>query len=505
MLRKIPFAGAWILALAMAPSDARPRDAILAAARLLGADTITSLRFTASRATFSVGQNFTPSDPWPRVRVKNYIASINYETASMRQDFLREMDPVMPRGGGVPFVGERHQIQTVSGNYAWDEPIPPDPQAGSFPAGCCTPPEAGGTPPISAPAPGSQVACMLMLLATPQGFVKAALANNATSTKVLDGTAVSFVIAGKYKMSGLINANDEVTRVQTWIEQSIIGDMLVETDHSGYKDFGGVLFPSRILQKTDGFPSLDLAVTSVQANPPADITVPDSVRNAPPTVVTVNSQKLTDGVFWLTGGTHHSLAIEMKDYIVLVDTPNGEPRALAVIAKAKELIPGKPLRYVVAMHHHWDHLGGIRTAIDEGATIVTHKTNKALLERAARAPFTIEPDRLSRSKKPLRLETVAAERTLDDGRRTIKLFTMTGFDHTDDMLMVYLPRERILAEADAYTPPATPTTPVIAPKVPYAAALYTNVRRLKLDVQTIAPFHGMRTADMAEVARQARP
>ena len=81
----------------------------------------------------------------------------------------------------------------------------------------------------------------------------------------------------------------------------------------------------------------------------------------------------------------------------------------------------------------------------------------------------------------------------------------TGFDHTDDMLMGYLPRERILAEADAYTPPATPTTPLVAAKVPYAAALYANVRRHKLDVQTIAPFHGMRTADMAEVARQARP
>ena len=73
----------------------------------------------------------------------------------------------------------------------------------------------------------------------------------------------------------------------------------------------------------------------------------------------------------------------MKDYIVLVDTPNGEARASAVLAKAKEMIPGKPIRYVVAMHHHWDHMGGIRTAIDEGATIVTHESNRALLERPA--------------------------------------------------------------------------------------------------------------------------
>ena len=94
----------------------------------------------------------------------------------------------------------------------------------------------------------------------------------------------------------------------------------------------------------------------------------------------------------------------------------------------------------------------------------------------------------------------SAEAALTDGERTIKLYTMTGFEHTADMLMVYLPNEKVLAEADAYSPPETPTTPIPAPRVPYAAALYDNIRRLKLDVQTIAPFHGARVHDVAEVA-----
>jgi glyoxylase-like metal-dependent hydrolase (beta-lactamase superfamily II) len=81
---------------------------------------------------------------------------------------------------------------------------------------------------------------------------------------------------------------------------------------------------------------------------------------------------------------------------------------------------------------------------------------------------------------------------------------MTGFDHTDDMLMVYLPHEKILVEADAYTPPETPITPLIAPKVPSAAALYDNIQRLKLDVKTVVPFHGARTAEIVELARQAK-
>jgi glyoxylase-like metal-dependent hydrolase (beta-lactamase superfamily II) len=249
---------------------------------------------------------------------------------------------------------------------------------------------------------------------------------------------------------------------------------------------------------------MELVVSAVTVNPPAAISQPPEASSAAAMSSTnVMSQEVADGVFWLAGGTHHSLAIAMRDHIILVDTPNGEARALAVIAKAKALLPGKSVRYVVVTHHHWDHMGGIRAAIDAGATIVTHAANRALLERAATAPHTIHPDRLSQSKQPLKLEVVDAEHTLTDGSRTVKLYTMSGFDHTAGMLLVYLPNEKVLAEADAYSPPDTPTTPLIAPKVPYAAALYDNIHRLKLDVRTIVPFHGMRTANMTELARQA--
>ncbi len=485
--------------------------ALQRAVSLLGADKIKTLEFRASGANFTVGQNFTPNDPWPRVTVKSYRALIDYETSSIRLELLREMGATMPPGGGVPFTGELPQIQEVSGGQAWNVPVTVSSPGGAGPATPCTVPEAGGTSwagpggsPEPAPAPESQLECMLMIWATPQGFVKAAMANHAMTKKVKDGIEVSFVIADKYKMTGIINASDQVTSVHSWIEQSIVGDMLIETNYNAYKDFGDIQFPQHILQKQDGFPSLELTVTSVTANPAVDIAVPDNLRNAPARAVKVDAQKIAAGIFWLTGGTHHSLAIEMSDYIVLVDTPNGEARALAEIAKAKEIIPGKPIRYIVAMHHHWDHLGGIRTAVDEGATIVTHETNKAFLERIAKAIFTISPDKLSISKKPLKLQTVDAEGMLTDGKRTIKFYTMSGFEHTADLLMVYLPKESVLAEADAYTPPETPTTPLIAPRIPYAASLHDNIQKLNLDVETIVPFHGARTVGLAEVARQSR-
>jgi glyoxylase-like metal-dependent hydrolase (beta-lactamase superfamily II) len=193
----------------------------------------------------------------------------------------------------------------------------------------------------------------------------------------------------------------------------------------------------------------------------------------------------------------------MKDHIVLVDVPQTEERALAVIAKAKEVIPNKPIRYLVTSHHHWDHLGGIRAAIDEGATIVTHQSNKAFLERVAKTPHTLNPDRLSASKKPLKIQTVGAKGTLTDGTRTIELHLLTNYEHTGDMLVVYLPQEKILGEPDAFTAPATPTTALVVTAVPYAAALYDNIQRLKLDVKTIAPFHGARLTDVAELSKAA--
>jgi len=498
-----------VLAVSLAACQSAPEPAIKRAATVLRVNAIKTLELKASGVSFTVGQNFTANDPWPPVTIKTYTAVINYESGAMRVELLREMGTTMPRGGGVPFTGELPQMQAVSGQNAWNLPVPVDAQVGAGPATPCTLPEAGGTSwagpggsPGPAPAPESQVECMLTMWATPHGFIKGAIANNATAKHTENGTEVSFTIGGKYKMTGVINTQGQVEKVQTWIGQSIVGDMLIETEYSDYKDFGGVQFPQHILQKQDGFPSLDLKVESVMPNP-VEINLPSNGDSAPTSTVTVNAQKVADGVFWLTGGTHHSLAIEMNDYIVLVDTPNGEARALAVIAKAKEVIPGKSISYVVAMHHHWDHMGGIRTAIDEGATIITHQTNREFLERVAKSPQTINPDRLSISKKPLKLQTVDAESTLTDGKRTIKLYTMTGFEHTDDLLLVYLPNEKILAEADAYTPPVTPTTPLIPPKVPYAAALYDNIQRLKLEVQTIVPFHGTRTVDLREVATQS--
>jgi glyoxylase-like metal-dependent hydrolase (beta-lactamase superfamily II) len=481
-----------VCAVAHVVSANAQQTALQTAATTLGVANLKTLQFNASGRMFSVGQNYSASDPWPAVPVREYVATANFETASMRTELLREMGPVMPRGGGAPFTGQQRQIGFVSGNFAWNVPAP----APNAPA--------GGAAPQAQPNAGAQPERMLALLATPQGFVKAAMANNATARQVRGGTEVAFTVDGKYRMTGLINGQGQVTRVQTAFDHPIVGDMPVVTTYSAYQTLGGVQFPTRIVQTQDGFPAWDLTVSGVTANPAFEVTVPDNVRNAPPPAAPmVAVEKLGEGVFYLTGGTHHSLAVEMRDHIVVVDVPNNEARAVAVLAKAKETIPNKPIRYVVTSHHHWDHLGGIRSAIDEGATIVTHQSNKAFLERVARTPHTLVPDRLATSRKPVRIQTVGDRGQLTDGTRTLELHRLQGYEHTVDMLVGYLPKEGILVEPDAFTPPAKAGLPLAAAAVPYAKALQANIQRLKLNVQVIAPFHGNRKSDMAELAQAA--
>ena len=128
-----------------------------------------------------------------------------------------------------------------------------------------------------------------------------------------------------------------------------------------------------------GHPVLDITVSKVAANPAVDIAVPDPVRSFTPPAVNVEVEKLADGVYYVKGGSHHSIAIDQRDHIVVVEGPQNEARSTAVIAKVKETIPNKPIRYLINTHQHFDHSGGLRTYVDEGATIVTHALEQAVL------------------------------------------------------------------------------------------------------------------------------
>ena len=297
---------------------------------------------------------------------------------------------------------------------------------------------------------------------------------------------------GKYKIEGTVDAQNLVTKTDTWLPNPVLGDMLVETTFSGYKVFDGVKFPTTIVQKQGGSTTLELNVSSVNANPGLNMSVPEAVIAATAPAIKVESQKLGDGIWFVAGGSHNSMVVEFPTYITVIEAPLGEARSLAVIAEAKRLVPNKPIKYLINTHSHFDHSGGVRTYVAEGATIITQEMNAAFYQKAWAAPRTLAPDNLSKNPRKAEFLPVKEKYVLTEGDRTLEIFHEAGSMHNGGMLLVYFPKDKIFEEADDYTPdlPQLAAPSGIRPPV-FMANLMKEIQLLKLNPVTVAPMHGI--------------
>ena len=184
----------------------------------------------------------------------------------------------------------------------------------------------------------------------------------------------------------------------------------------------------------------------------------------------------------ILGGPNNTVAVELSNYIVMIEAPQNEQRALAFIAEARRQIPNKPSRYVINTHHHFDHSGGLRAFADEEATIVKHALNAGFYERISDAPRTLTPDRLFQSGKTSIFDTLTEMNVLTDGTRTIKMPLVQDSPHCDGIIMAYLPEERMLVEADIFDSPG-PGVPGVTEGIPTVADLVDNIERVELDVR----------------------
>jgi len=188
------------------------------------------------------------------------------------------------------------------------------------------------------------------------------------------------------------------------------------------------------------------------------------------------------------------MAVEFRDFVAVVEAPLNEERSLAVIAEVYRLVPNKPIRYLVNTHHHFDHSGGLRTYVAEGATIVTHQANRDFYEEVFFSPLprALQPDRLFTLNpdvvRDAVFEMVNQKYVLSDGTRTMDLYAVPGLGHASTMLVAYLPKEKILVNADLYSPPAPGAPPPAAN--PNMVTLNQTIQRLKLDVAQHFPIHG---------------
>ena len=515
IIGSIPALGAVLVAQSFPPGYLDPEPIIRAAETAIGTQDLDCVTLSGTAYTGMVGQqrlNGYDVD-WPRgERLTEYSRIMNWRDASMVETFTRVPghNPASWKHGlgwrgGTPIQVNSRQTFAVNGLYAWHK-------------------DGEESSPIAAH-PDDAERWQLDLWLNPHGFLKAARLPGANPRATWrwelgemgrDGATVtpekvrivSITVLDKYRVDATINSENLLQRIHTWVPDPVLGDMNYEHEftNESYVDIGdGIQFPTgwhhhegwddnyQAQSVNAGHNAFGGNLDQIQANVCSNpISVPSSVASAT-FDVTVDVSELAPGV-WLLGGTsHNSVAIEFDTYTAIVEAPLNEERSLAVIDAVTKLVPEKPIRFLVNTHQHHDHIGGLRTYMHIGATIITHWKNYDFYVQDVLnyAPRSLNPDMVAlwpptELAEGYQYETVRENYWLRDNSRSMHVSYVHPLAHVEGMLIAYLPETGLLIEADLFDSfSAEPTQATDANR-----SLYRHVQRLGLDVKTIVPIHG---------------
>jgi glyoxylase-like metal-dependent hydrolase (beta-lactamase superfamily II) len=493
------------------PGFVDPAPILAAAAREIGEANFKCVTFSGTGYSAAVGQTFehAVNVDWPRIdQMANYTRTINWETGTSKETFDRKpgLNPASWKYGlgwveGTPTQKNLRQTHITNGKYSWSID--------------------GAGPPVAAP-PEDAERYQLDLWMNPPGFIKAARLPGANPRafwrweqieKGRDGNVVApekmYVVAitvlGKYRMDATINAQNQIQRIKTTVAENALGDFNIEHESTDQQSFGAFKWPTvwhshqgwddnwQFYLKTTGHNAYGGRFPNVQPNACGDpVPVPESVRLAQ-FAMTVSVERLGNGIYMLGGGPANSYMVEFDNFVAVFEAPGSEERSLAVIEEIVKLAPNKPIRWLISSHPHFDHIGGIRTYNHIGATVITHMKNLDFMNRdvLTYTPRTVKPDIMSlwpptEVAEGYNYEAIQENFVITDNRRILHVYYVQPLRHVEGMLMAYLPAERIAFEADLFNthePQAGPPTPAMV-------SFWNQVRRMKLDVTTIAPVHG---------------
>ena len=499
------------------PGYVDPQPILAAAIQAIGNDRLNCVTISGTAYGGAVGQQREAGKnvDWPRIdSLANYTRTMNWQARTMKEEFDRKpgLAPAAWKYGigwvDGPVQTQTHQtfmLNAADGVYAWHMDGP------------------NGRPVRNEPDVADIFPVELWM--NPHGFLKAAQMPGANPIATWrwelgemgrDGPTtipekmhvVQITAPGGFKIDATINKEHMLQRMHTLVPDPVLGDLNYEHEftNASYIDVGdGIRFPTGWHSHEgydDNFQAQNISaghnafggtMEDVRANVcPDPVAVPDAVRNTQfPTEPLMT--KLADGVYAFARGSYTSIAVEFQSTITVFEAPRSEDFNLRVIDAIVELIPNKPIRYVVNSHQHFDAAAGLRAYFHVGATIITQWKNWELYTRdfinyAAR---TVKPDMVS-IWPPTELaegyfyETVRENYTIEEAGRVMRIYYVNPLQHAEGMLMAYLPQEKLLIESDIVNTnnplPATPT--------PDQQTLFNAVTRLKLDVERIVPIHG---------------
>jgi glyoxylase-like metal-dependent hydrolase (beta-lactamase superfamily II) len=439
-------------------------------------------------ASYGLGQEETPLSP-PRGPVAS--GRIVTDWRGGRRVTVQELRPV---AGGV-----QRQRQVVAGGIGMNEinglqaPLAPGAVAGALQAMRLQPDR-------------------LLLRALDAPGALSALPARTWRGELMDG--VRFAAGGDTLALYFDRGNGLLTVSEALSDDPILGDRRTVTWYTRWQDAGGVRLPRQFDTHVNGRALSYNVVTALTPNPPLPdslFAIPDSIaRRAqplpaappPPPAITVTLAELAPGVWRAEGGSHHSLVVDQGSQLVVVEAPQSRARFGAVLDTLRARFPGRRIGLVANTHHHWDHAGGVRTALAAGLRVATHRRNVAFVRGIGAAPKTVQPDALSRRPAPpLVVVAVGDSLVVGTGASRVVLYELPSA-HAEGILAAYLPGPRILFASDVLSPPAAGSSAPLAALG--SAELVAMVRRRGISVDRFAGGHGGIVA-WSEVERAAGP
>ena len=283
-----------------------------------------------------------------------------------------------------------------------------------------------------------------------------------------------------------------LTKFETLGTDSFFGDVITEVTFSGYKNEGG--HPIAVGRTTkvarEMVEDLRYEQLAFNTNPGDDlfkapVEMP-AMRPAPANADPVT--KLSENVYTVLAGGYNVLFVGFKDFIFVMEAPGNDNVSRQAIEAIKKTIPGKPIKYISVTHHHDDHAGGLRRYVAEGATVIAAPGEKTFFEKVVKGQFTVDPDALMLNPQPLKIEILeGGKRVLSDGTNIVEIHDIGSGPHTEEMLVAYLPNEKIIFQGDLLNRPANGDYPIANDTSAHFAKWLESK---KLAVEKIIPVHG---------------
>lgn len=274
--------------------------------------------------------------------------------------------------------------------------------------------------------------------------------------------------------------------------ETMLGDVDAEYRYSGYRPVGEVMLPFRHEIIKDGQPYSSMNYSEIRINDPSALavfTVPEDVRQqadqaaAEEAWAPLQWNRVSETVFHVVAFSHHSMVVEFPDFVAIIEGPYTEAQSMTLERLIEDNI-GKPVRYVIPTHPHYDHTGGLRALAAAGASVLTAAGHEDEIRAIIESPHSNPPDalalRVAAGVEVGQVELFSGMTEISNGGQSLYLYEVETIPHVNPKVLAFVEADGILFQSDLF----------FGGPGPDATALFNALQELELEVTQIVGGHG---------------